>query len=71
MRMVGDVIRGASEAIEVQNRLAQARRDEKRGDGKVFALLGLARFDADSGDHCLAASAWLRPFHSPPLPRQC
>src|SRR4029453_11356902 len=41
MRMVGDVIRGASEAIEVQNRLGQARLQEKKGGGKIFARVRL------------------------------
>ena len=44
-RMVGDVVGGAREAVEAQDVRAQPRRNQQRGDGKVLAVLGLARIE--------------------------
>ncbi len=55
--MVGDIVGGAREAVEAQDVRAQPRRNQQRGDGKVLAVLGLARFEIGRDGHRFAASA--------------
>ena len=76
LRMVGDVVGGAHEAIEGEDRPAMLRLDQPRGDGKILVAVALAGAGFGRGDHQPAvppaeAAAWKRPFHAPPRPRQC
>jgi hypothetical protein len=59
-RVVGDVVGGADELVEGEDRRAVARADEVRGDGKVLVAMGLARAGLSGGDHRArsAAAAW-------------
>lgn len=41
--MIGDVVGGANEIIEGEDRRAMTRRDQKGGDGKIFVAMGLSR----------------------------
>jgi hypothetical protein len=52
--MIRDIIRGAGEAVETQDRCAQARSNENGSDGKVLTVLRLARIDIRRNRHCLA-----------------
>ena len=72
VRMVGDIVGHADELVERQDRSAEARGNELRGDGKVLVPMPLARSQFACPRHrCRAASAWTRPFHRPPRPRPC
>ena len=68
--MIGDIVRGAHEAVEGQDRRPQLRANQARGDGKVFIPMAFARREVGRVRHCSPAMAWLRPFHIPPRPRQ-
>ena len=41
--MIGDVVSGANEIIEGEDRRAMARRNQKGGDRKIFVAMGLSR----------------------------
>ena len=70
-RMVGHIVGGAGEAVECENGSAKARSNENRRDREVLVPLGLAGLEICCVDHRLAGIACIRPFHSPPRPRQC
>ena len=69
--MVGDIVGGAHEAVKRQDRRAVARRDEDGSDGKILVAMALAGLKLCDIAHARnPVSAWARPFHIPPLPRQ-
>ncbi len=65
--MVGDVVGGARETVESENRRAVPLRDQHRRDGKILVLMALAGSEIA---HVLPIACAL-PFHMPPRPRQC
>ena len=67
-RVIGDVVGGAHELVERENRRAMLRRDQQRGDREVLVPMALARTEFGGLGH-FAPAAWNRPFHNPPLPR--
>ena len=69
VRMIGDVVGGAHEAVKGQHRRTVARRDQERGDREILAPVILAGLQI--GYTHASALAWTRPFHIPPLPDQC
>ncbi len=70
VRAVGDVVGGAREAIEREDRRAMPRRNQSRSDGKVLVLVPLALRNFRDCAHGFLAACTL-PFHSPPRPRMC
>ncbi len=66
--MIGDVVGGAHEFVERENRRAMLRADQQRGHGEVLVPVALARTEFGGLAH-FAPAAWNRPFHNPPLPR--
>ena len=69
--VICNVIGGAHEVIEGENRRAVARMDEPRRDWKILIPVRLARPQLASIAHDRTAGAWARPFHMPPRPRAC
>ena len=78
-RMVGDVVGGAHEIVERQDRRAMARVNEERGDREILVPVAFARppialVVVHRNSETLGLferSAWARPFHMPPRPRAC
>ena len=69
-RMIGDVVGGAHEIVERQDRSAMARTDDARGDRKVLIPVPLARSQLGSSRHPGPDTlACARPFQLPPRPR--
>ncbi len=68
LRVIGNVVGRAREAVEAQDRPTQARRDQEGGDGKVFLALGLARFDMAAAVIALLREPGYAPSTTPLCP---
>ena len=68
--MIGDIVGGAHEIVECQDRGPVALGDEHGGDGKILVMVALARGQCGGVFAHVPAIAWARPFHMPPRPRQ-
>jgi hypothetical protein len=56
-RMVGDVVGGAHEVVEGENRSAVLRPDQERGHRKVLVAVPLARPQLCCARHCFLPAA--------------
>ena len=69
-RMVRDIVGGADEFVECENRLAMTRMNQPRCHREIFVPMALARTRFDRSDHHRSDTlACTRPFHAPPRPR--
>ena len=63
--MIGDVVGGAHEAIEREDRTAPLLAQKPRGDGKILVPMALAGKGLAHRRHARPVSrigAWIRPF---------
>ena len=68
--MIGDIVGGAHEFVEREDRCAMARLNEPRGHGEVLVPVALARSRFAGSDHHRSNTlACMRPFQLPPRPR--